>query len=49
MARSRSDIVISQRKYILDLLGEIGKFGAKPADTLIERNHGSALGKWRTA
>ena len=43
MARSKSGIVISQRKYILDLLKEIGKLGAKPVGTPIEQNHGLHL------
>ena len=33
VARSKEGIVISQRKYILDLLNEIGFLGCKPADT----------------
>ena len=40
MARSRCGIAISQRKYILDLLKETRKQGAKPVDTPIEQNHG---------
>ena len=39
VARSRSQIVISQSKYMLNLLEEIGKLSAKPADTPIEQNH----------
>ena len=33
VARSKEGIVISQRKYILDLLSETGLLGCKPADT----------------
>ena len=33
VARSKKGIVISQRKYILDLLSETGLLGCKPADT----------------
>ena len=32
-------IVISQYKYIKDLLMEIGLLGCKPAETPIEQNH----------
>ncbi|KAA0048441.1 putative mitochondrial protein [Cucumis melo var. makuwa] len=37
-ARSREGISISQRKYTLDLLKEIGMTGCRPANTLIEFN-----------
>ncbi|RVW13599.1 Retrovirus-related Pol polyprotein from transposon RE1 [Vitis vinifera] len=43
VARNRSDISISQRKYILDLLEEIGMLRCKLADTPI--NHNLKLGK----
>lgn len=36
IARSKKGIVVSQRKYILDLLKETGMSGCKPADTPIE-------------
>lgn len=38
IARSRKGIVLSQRKYILDLLKETGMSGCKPADTPIDPN-----------
>lgn len=36
VARSKTDISVSQRKYVLDLVSEIGMFGCKPSDTPIE-------------
>ncbi|XP_019053156.1 PREDICTED: uncharacterized protein LOC109114639 [Nelumbo nucifera] len=39
VARSNQGIFISQRKYILNLLKDTGKLGAKPADTPIDVNH----------
>ncbi|RVX15740.1 Retrovirus-related Pol polyprotein from transposon RE1 [Vitis vinifera] len=36
VARSRKGIVVSQRKYILDLLKETGMLGCKPIDTPID-------------
>ena len=38
--RSKQGIFIHQRKYILDLLAEIGMLDCKPAETLIVANHG---------
>ena len=38
--RSRKGIFINQRKYILDLLAEIGMVDCKPAETPIIVNHG---------
>ena len=40
VAHSKQGIFISQQKYVLDLLREIGKLGCKPIDTPIEFNHG---------
>ncbi|KAL5777605.1 hypothetical protein ACOSP7_010531 [Xanthoceras sorbifolium] len=37
-ARSKEGIFVNQRKYVLDLLGETGLLGCKPADTPIEPN-----------
>ena len=40
IARSYKGIFISQRKYILDLLEEVGMLGCRPADSPIEAaNH----------
>ncbi|RVW18846.1 Retrovirus-related Pol polyprotein from transposon RE1 [Vitis vinifera] len=38
VARSKRGIVVSQRKYILDLLKETGMSGCRPADTPIDPN-----------
>jgi len=38
VARSKEGILISQRKYTLDLLKETGKLGCKPANTPLEPN-----------
>ncbi|XP_048235711.1 uncharacterized protein LOC125371220 [Ricinus communis] len=43
VAKSKKGIVVSQLKYILDLLKETGMSGCKPSDTLIEAN--SRLGE----
>ena len=40
LLRSKGGIFISQRKYILDLLAEIGMVNCKPAETPIIANHG---------
>lgn len=39
MVRSKNGILISQQKYILDLLKETEMLGCKPADSPIEQNH----------
>jgi hypothetical protein len=39
VARSEHGIFLCQRKYILDLLSEVGLLGCKPVDTPIEQNH----------
>ena len=39
IARSPKGIVLSQRKYVLDLLAETGMLGCWPCSTPIDRNH----------
>ena len=39
MAQSKRGIFLSQRKYTLDLLLEVGLLDCKPADVLIQQNH----------
>lgn len=39
VARSKRGIFLSQKKYILDLLTEVGMLDCKPADTPIIQNH----------
>ena len=36
--RSKQGIQLSQRKYVLDMLSEIGKLGAKPCNTPMAPN-----------
>ena len=38
MERSKHGIFISQRKYVLDLLNEVGMLGERPIGTPIEAN-----------
>lgn len=38
--RSKKGIFINQRKYIFDLLAEIGMIDCKPADTPMVQHHG---------
>ena len=38
--RSKQGIFINQRKYVLDILAEIGMIDCKPADTPMVQNHG---------
>ena len=45
VARSNKGIVISQRKYILDLLNEIGMLGCKPIDTPMDPNKKAKKGE----
>ncbi|CAL8102029.1 unnamed protein product [Prunus armeniaca] len=40
VTRSEHGIFLSQRKYVLDLLKEIGMLGCEPIGTPIEQNHG---------
>ena len=39
VARSNHGIFISQRKYVLDLLSEVGLLDCKPVETPIVQNH----------
>jgi hypothetical protein len=39
IARSPKGIVLSQRKYVLDLLAETGMLGCRPFSTPIDKNH----------
>lgn len=39
VARSKQGIFISQRKYVLDLLTEVGLLEYKPTETPIVQNH----------
>ena len=38
IARNKYGIFVSQRKYVLDLLKEIGLLGCKPTDTPVNCN-----------
>ncbi|XP_019054647.1 PREDICTED: uncharacterized protein LOC109115270 [Nelumbo nucifera] len=38
-ARSKKGIFLSQRKYVIDLLREVGKLGCKPVETPIDPIH----------
>ena len=39
VSKSKQGIFLSQRKYVLDLLSEVGLLDCKPADTPIVQNH----------
>lgn len=39
VARSKRGIFLSQRKYVLDLLAEVGMLDCRPADTPMVQNH----------
>ena len=45
VARSKTGIFVSQRKYTLDLLRETGKLGCKPTSTPLEPNWKNKEGK----
>lgn len=38
MARNKTEISVSQRKYVTDLMKEIGMLGCKPIDTPMDPN-----------
>lgn len=38
VARSKKGIIVSQKKYVLNLLKETGMSGCRPANTSIESN-----------
>lgn len=38
MARNQNSIFLCQRKYVLDLLAEVGMLECKPADTPVMQN-----------
>ena len=40
VARSKRGIFLSQKKYVLDLLSEIGMLDCRPTDTPVVQNHG---------
>ena len=39
VARSKEGILVTQRKYTLDLLKETDMIGCKPAETLMDPRH----------
>jgi predicted amidophosphoribosyltransferase len=39
IVRSPKGMVLSQRKYVLDLLAETGMLGCRPCSTPIDKNH----------
>ncbi|KAH9647981.1 retrovirus-related pol polyprotein from transposon RE2 [Citrus sinensis] len=45
VARNQTEIFMSQRKYVLDIISEAGLLGAKPAPFPLELNHQLALAK----
>ena len=45
IAQSKSDVVMSQRKYVLDILEETNMLDYKPVDTPIDPNVKLVLGQ----
>lgn len=43
VSRSQQELILSQRKYVLDLLAETGMSACVPVDTPIEVNHGLSI------
>ena len=43
MARSKGGIVVSQSKYTIDLLSEVGMLGSKPTNVPINFNHKTGM------
>ena len=43
VAQSKEGIVVSQRKYTLDLLSEVGMLGSKPTNVPIDFNHKTGM------
>jgi Reverse transcriptase (RNA-dependent DNA polymerase) len=39
IARSKKGVVLSQQKYVLDLLSDTGMLGCRPVNTPIDPNH----------
>jgi Reverse transcriptase (RNA-dependent DNA polymerase) len=39
VARTKKVVVLSQHKYVLDLLSDMGMLGCRPVNTLIDPNH----------
>ena len=44
IAQSKSDVVVNQRKYALEILEEIGMLDCKPIDTPLDTNVKLVLG-----
>ena len=51
VAQSKESIVVSHRKYTLDLLSEVGMLGSKPTNVPIDFNHKNDIAqrgrKWK--
>lgn len=45
VARNANNLYLTQRKYVLDIVSEIGLPSSKPASTLVEQNHQLATDK----
>lgn len=49
IARTKSGIVVSQRKYTLDLFRETGMISCKPSDTPMDQNTICGREGWNTS